>query len=184
MTLRKKGKPTRCLYWMKRSGIDECMINVTGMFLPLSTHLANYCHSPNFINCKYYKKKHPVQPDEEQGDAQAGQCRRLNQRVRNTLGISIALCDGGYNVTDTIDSDARTIDVSRSGMRIESHRRIEPANILFFKFDNGYFHPAISGLSKVVWCSQPKDSRLFWAGLTFIDKAVPQLMENQLGMTG
>lgn len=183
MTLGKKGKPTRCLYWMKRSGIDECMINVAGMFLPLSDHLSNYCHSSNFINCKYYKKKHPAQQDEEQGDAEAGQCRRLNQRVRNTLGLSIALCDGRHNVTETIDSDARTVDVSWSGLRIESHRKIEPANILFFKFDNGYFHPAISGLGRVVWCSQHKDSSLFRAGLAFIDKSVSQLMGKQLGMT-
>lgn len=94
--------------------------------------------------------------------------RRKFPRFVQHLYLKLFICDPNMKPSKITYFQARTLDISRGGLRIESPREFTPGSIVGFKPDNISAHN-ISGFGEVKWCRHSEASDHFEFGIAFPD---------------
>jgi hypothetical protein len=92
--------------------------------------------------------------------------RRKFPRFAQHIYLKLFVCDPSMKPSRMTYFKARTLDISRGGLRIESPREFTPGSVVGFKPDNISSHN-ISGFGEVKWCRQSGTPDCFEFGIAF-----------------
>lgn len=100
-------------------------------------------------------------------DAVVNERRRYPRFVQHVY-LKLFVCNPNTKASRITYFKAKTLDISRGGLRIESPWEFTPGSIVGFKADNISSHN-ISGFGEVKWCRHSEKSENFEFGIAFPD---------------
>jgi len=153
-----------CPFWSPES--KKCRVCTDGLFIPLEEHIAAYCTSIDHHYCLQYSLH---APKSEQSRNEAIN-RRQSLRVQLTNKIQILKLIKSGEVIQQLKENAKTLDVSSIGMRLQTSVPLVNDTVIQFSFNGTFPEPLKTGAGLVEWCTKRLDAPGYHAGISFQSK--------------
>jgi hypothetical protein len=168
-----------CPYWSVVS--MKCGICNGGLFIPMDDHAETFCITPHFPACLQYTNNLKKEALFRIKVRKSEENRRKNLRIETSHKITLVkIFESGKLVSNYLP-EAKTIDVSMSGMRMETRKPLLHDMMIRFSFDDSLpriFHE-VTG--QIEWCNKQIDDPGYQAGVSFKEKHIKEAMGRYLG---
>ena len=163
----------------------ECGIVKGGVYIPMPEHIEMFCLSSKYSKCSQYVRYCELimnQAESEVKDYMVSVDRRKSRRFSERFNFDLVACDANIMPRETKSFKAKTLDVSLSGLRIESPHNLAIDTIVIFAMDAEFSSENLSGVGEVKWCEPQEDSDKYEFGVAFSDYRSSKCMSKHLGI--
>ena len=177
MKISNLGTGGGCPYWQESS--LECKVTKGGLYLPMPAHVETFCRNENFIQCHQYVRG-GARPGFSLADDQMS--RRRHHRMPARLALRL-LDPEASDQEAVLCEDARAVDLSLGGLRLESGMNFPVNRKLRLVFGDDFAVPSWVGEGEVRW-SREASSEIpcFYAGIAFTDSHTQEAVSRHLGL--
>jgi len=178
----KKFSQKKCPHWGHNSQ-GECSITIKGLYIPLPEHVRNYCQAPHWKQCPQYLRCSEALHNYAPPPKPVPECRRRHQRFSRSHNLS--LTSAGSDGLDGVfqEQNARSIELSMGGMRIETAVPLPLDAEIHFVFEKNSSLPDLSGRAEVRWLQGTKAAGTYHCGLIFLDMESSRALEEYLRLS-
>lgn len=179
MTVSDRIPKETCPYWSTIS--MKCGICNGGLFIPMDDHAETFCITPHFPACLQYTNNLEKEALFRRKVRKSEENRRKNLRIETSHNITLVkIFESGKLISNYLP-EAKTIDVSMSGMRMETRKPLLHDMMIRFSFDDSLpriFHE-VTG--QIEWCNKQIDDPGYQAGVSFKENHIKEAMGRYLG---
>jgi len=179
MTTKPTKQTTSCPFWLADS--LKCKLCNDGLFIPFDDHIKTYCKTANHPQCLQYTLYADAHLQLTESTETANENRRKDPRVEVQHKITLVKSTQSGEIISHHSAIAKTLDVSRSGMRLEVDVPLMDDTLVQFSFDDSFPKALQSGLGRIKWCNKQIDEPGYQAGLTLQGEEELQAMRQYLG---
>jgi len=179
MTFINRKQQGNCPFWSAES--MKCRIRNGGLFIPLDDHTEAFCKTPCFSSCIQYGLH-----SEDQVHL-AGSVRRFEENRRKFLRIEtshkitlVKIISSGQTISN-FSPGAKTVDMSRGGMRMATESPLSHDSLIQFSFDDSFPQSLHQITGQVEWCNKQLDEPGYQAGVSFRDHHILDAVSRYLG---
>ena len=170
-----------CPFWLADS--LKCKVCSDGLFIPFDDHIKTYCKTINHPQCLQYSLYADARLHSSEMTDTTFENRRKHPRVEVHHKITLVKSLKSGEVISHHSSIAKTIDVSRNGMRLEIDTPLQNDTMIHFSFDDSFPKELQSGIGRINWCNKQIDEPGYQAGLSFQSERTVEAMKVYLGET-
>ncbi len=152
----------QCPFWSEEN--RRCSIRRNGLFIPLQSHIASYCKSPNYRGCSLYQTEIAHVEAEQAGNPFN---RRKYRRSPSKQTVQLRYFDDDGHCYQGSPKLADTINLSAGGMQISTLEPLLDETIIHFSFRKSASSKNRKGLARVTWCRYEEAAMKYKAGLSF-----------------
>jgi len=165
-----------CPHWAKDG--SSCLLNQSGLYLPVAEHSEIYCEGGNFPSCSQFM----TYANAAENDSSAIPVnQRRHPRIPGRFSFRLAEREKD-SVNRIIDDAATTVDFSLGGIRFESYRSLQQGAEIIFSLNGDFSGTPLQGTGTVKWCRSLENAPLYHAGIAFTDPAVATVISERLGV--
>ncbi len=162
---------TSCPFWECESG--KCSLCHSGLFIPLDDHINTYCTTSNYVRCLQFKlgrEKSPENFAASQLPEGIWANRRQYSRYKTEQQITFVRLVKTGEVVQHISTPARTVDMSKGGMKLAVDTALEKLSTIHFTFAPPFSEHICDLPARVSWCAKPDGIDQYHIGLEFKDQ--------------
>ena len=178
MTAKDRKHQANCPFWSAVS--TKCSICNSGLFIPLDNHTDVFCKTPRYSACMQYILYSENQIFLLEKVRKSEENRRKFLRFQNSRAITLIKIFGSGNLSAKISSEAQTIDVSKSGMRVATEKPLRHDATVQFSIDKSFPLGVHEVTGQVEWCNKQVDEPGYHVGLSFQGNHIIEAMERYL----
>lgn len=175
----KPNKPDiSCPFWLADS--LKCKLCKDGLFIPFEDHIKTYCktkHHPQCLQYTLYAEKY-LQLSQQADPALEN--RRRYPRVQVQYKITLVKSTKSGEVISHHSTLAKTLDVSRNGMRLAVDTPLVDDTVIQFSFDDTFPKALQVGLGRIKWCNKLIDKPGYHVGLSLQEAQAIEAMRSHL----
>jgi hypothetical protein len=179
MTTKPKQQTTGCPFWLADS--LKCKLCNDGLFIPFDDHIKTYCKTVHHPQCLQYTLYADAHLQLTESTETAFENRRRHPRVEVHHKITLVKSTQSGEIISHHAAIAKTLDVSRNGMRLEVDIPLMDDTVVQFSFDDSFPKALQSGLGQIKWCNKQIDESGYQAGLTLQGEQEVEAMRQYLG---
>lgn len=179
MAVKDPNKKIKCPFWSTES--HKCRICNGGLFIPLDDHVEVYCTTPAYPQCLQYELHSEKQLQIMREARGQGQNRRKYTRTNASHKISLAKLVESGEIVSHHSTIAKTLDVSKGGMKLAIEIPLLTNTVVQFSFDDSFPKGLQGGTGQVTWCNKQIDEAGYQAGISFRGDHLLEAMESYLG---
>ncbi|PHR28993.1 MAG: hypothetical protein COA36_04755 [Desulfotalea sp.] len=153
-----------CAFWSV--DLKKCQVCKGGLFIPLDEHITSYCTSNDHHYCLQYCL-HARKTKQTDQDKQPSTNRRKSQRVEISKQVQLLKTIKSGKIINQISANAKTLDVSNVGMRLQTNVPLVNDTVIQFSFDDTFPVTLKTGAGLVEWCNKQIDSPGYQVGISF-----------------
>ncbi len=169
----------KCPFWSAAS--TKCSLCNGGLFIPLDDHMEAFCKTFRFSACVQYTLHSENQIYLQEKVRISEENRRKYLRIETAHEITLVkILKSGKLVSD-FSSDAKTIDVSKGGMRMFTQNPLAYDTLVHFTFDNSFPQALHEVTGQVQWCNKQLNETGYQAGISFQGDHIVEAMGRYLG---
>lgn len=180
MAIKDPTHTENCPFWSALS--MKCRICKGGLFIPLDDHIEVYCKTPDFPQCLQYSLHPNNYLEIITKDSQINGNRRNNARVEASYQITLVRLIHSGKIVPHFSTFAKTLDLSRGGMRLTTNKPLVNDSVLQFSFGDSFPQSLQQGTGQVAWCNKEIDNPGYQAGISFQDDHIIEAMGLYLGL--
>lgn len=162
----KKNHPNsslrNCPYWLAKS--RKCLISRQGLFIPLESHISNYCTTLRHTHCRLYVDELFVQQS-------SSRVSKLNRRKYNRFPsghqLTLQQVTGANSRRMASLKTVYTTNESVGGLQIRTQSPLFNGSLVSFSYKSPVDSAKQRKLARVMWCRYQKDTLVYLAGLSF-----------------
>jgi hypothetical protein len=179
MTVSDQNPKGKCPYWSAAS--MKCGICSGGLFIPMDDYVETFCITPHYSACLQYSRNLEKEILLHRKVRKSEENRRKNIRIETSRKITlIKIFESGKLVSNYLP-EAKTIDVSESGMRMATRKPLLHDMMIRFSFDDSLPRVFHEVTGKIEWCNKQIDDPGYQAGVSFKEKHIKEAMGRYLG---
>ncbi len=163
-----------CPFWSVLS--MKCRICKGGLFIPLDDHIALYCKTPDYIQCLQYTLHPENHLEIIEQSKKHNKSRRKFVRIEACYKITLVKLMHSETVVSHFSSFAKTLDLSKGGMRLTINRPLANNTVVQFIFGKSFPKNLQECSGQVAWCNKEIDNPGYQAGITFHDDRIIKAM--------
>jgi hypothetical protein len=171
-------KDNTCPFWSGES--LKCRICNGGLFIPLDDHIDVYCTSPIFSQCLQYELHSAKHLEIMQKARETRENRRKYSRIFASYKVTLAKLKESGEIVSHRPTVAKTLDVSKGGMRLVTDIPLTNDTVLQFSFDKTFPKKLQGATGQVTWCHKQIDEPGYQAGVSFQGDHIIEAMGNYL----
>jgi PilZ domain len=156
-----------CPFWSETS--KKCQICQGGLFIPLDDHIEAYCTTLSYPQCVQYTLEHDQEYLRQGLNQKMFRNRRQFPRSQTCWKINLVRLSTSNTVATHFSAIAETIDLSRTGMRLNTQKPLPDSALLSFSFGHSFPKTPDDSIGEVMWCNKEIDSPGYQAGIAFKD---------------
>ena len=161
----------------------ECTLIKGGVFIPLQAHFDQFCLTDDFMMCGHYRKLAAMANVDASPCAPAqGRGRRQFVRKQQLFSVDLCPCAPSGAMTAGCDENAKILDYSQGGVRIQASQSIAQSDMVNFRFGHDFIIPQLQGLAVVRWQKPCEDVGNWEAGLAFESHFVKALLAVEMNL--
>jgi hypothetical protein len=172
----------QCPHWIDKDGLHECNIAKGGLFIPLPQHIESFCLSELYDKCSQYIRAYELLREPGLIETAVAGDRRKNRRIGCDYSLYFSPLDEMGLRKEKEQKEAKSIDISLGGMRINSFAEIPHQQMMFFVFgtDQGEAG-SIAVIGQVQWYNETQDQG-YLAGVSFVflHEAMKEKLRNRI----
>lgn len=148
----------------------------------MEEHSEAFCLSPNFLRCPQFLQGNDFQQETKAIDwANRRKATRINQQEPVTLAPRLRSRISSANIPKpTRDFTARTLDISKGGMRLFAPSPISRNSLIEFSFGRKFPEQLRKAMGKVQWCNMQIDEPGYQIGVAFTERGASRAMEGYI----
>lgn len=162
----KKNHPSaslrHCPYWLAKS--RKCLISRQGLFIPLESHITNYCTTLRHTHCRLYVDELFIQQS-------SSKVSKLNRRRYNRFPsghqLTLQQVTGANSRRKASSKTVFTTNESAGGLQIRTQSPLFNGSLVSFSYKSSADSARHKKLARVMWCRYQKDTLVYLAGLSF-----------------
>jgi hypothetical protein len=163
----------------------KCSACNGGLFIPLDDHIDAFCCTSHFPVCSQYTLYSENQILLLKNVRKSEENRRKHRRIETSQPITLLKIFESGRLASHFLSGARTIDVSRGGMRMTTDKPLTHETVIQFSFDDSFPEMLHEVTGQVEWCNKQVDEPGYQAGVSFrgahIIEAMGRYLEQRPG---
>lgn len=168
-----------CPFWSTVS--MKCGISNGGLFIPLDDHAETYCYTLHFGSCSQYTFHSENQILLQERFRKTEENRRKFPRIETShLITQVKIFESGERLSHSLPK-AKTIDMSKGGMRMVIDTPLADHAMIQFSFDESFPQKLNDITGQVEWCNKQIDEPGYQAGISFKETHIIEAMGNYLG---
>ncbi len=165
MTADNRKHMLNCPYWSEKSA--KCTICANGLFIPLDSHADAFCKSSRFPACMQYELFSENRITLQEKVRKSEENRRKFLRIISSHAITLVKIFESGQMVPQIPLGAKTIDVSKSGMRVVTDKPLVHNALVQFFFDENFPLQIQKITGQVEWCNKQVDEPGYQVGVSF-----------------
>ncbi len=165
MAAQDSKKKVNCPFWSTES--LKCRVCNGGLFIPLDDHMAVYCTTPAYPQCLQYELNSEKQLQIMEEASGARKNRRQYMRINASYKVILAKLVEAGEIVSHQSTVAKTLDVSKGGMRLTTEKPLLSNTVVQFSFDDSFPKSLQGGTGQVTWCNKQVDEPGYQAGISF-----------------
>jgi hypothetical protein len=178
VTADKRKRVAICPFWSNVS--KKCSISNGGLFIPLDDHAETYCYSLHFGSCSQYTFHSENQILLQERVRKTEENRRKHLRFEASYYINtVKIFEFGERLAHSLP-EAKTIDMSKGGMRMVIDTPLADHAMIQFSFDESFLQKLNDITGQVEWCNKQIDEPGYQAGISFKETHIIEAMGNYL----
>ena len=151
-----------CPYWLAKS--RKCLISRQGLFIPLESHISNYCTTLRHTHCRLYVDELFVQ----QASTKVSKLnRRKYNRFPSGRQLTLQQVTGARSRRKASYKTVYTTNESAGGLQVRTQSPLFDGALVSFSYKSLADSSHKEKLARVMWCRYQKDSLVYLAGLSF-----------------
>lgn len=154
-----------CTFWSESA--NKCHVCNDGLFIPLDEHIEAFCKSQDHCQCLQYSLHAPNKHSLKVHFPNKAANRRQYMRIATDNRIQLLKMIKSGEVLERMSEPARTLDISKIGMRLKTDIPLVHDSVLQFTFDGTSPYSSKSGTGIVEWCNKQIDAPGYEAGISF-----------------
>lgn len=162
----KKKRPDKslrhCPYWLAKS--RKCLISRQGLFIPLESHISNYCTTLRHTHCRLYVDELFVQ---QANNKVSKFNRRKDNRFPAGHQLTLHQVTGAKSRRKAAYKTVYTTNESAGGLQVRTQSPLFDGALVSFSYKSPADVSKTEKLARVMWCKYQKDSLIYLAGLSF-----------------
>jgi hypothetical protein len=169
----------QCPFWSSSS--TKCSLCNGGLFIPLDDHVEAFCKTFRYPSCVQYSLHSENQIYLQEKIRISENNRRKYLRLESSHKITLLKILQADKSESHVGSDAKTIDLSKGGIRMFTKDPLTNDALVQFSFDESFpqtFHE-ITG--QVKWCNKQINETGYQAGISFQGAHIAEAMGRYLG---
>lgn len=132
----------------------------------MDDHVEIYCTTKDYSQCLQYNQQTTNQLLLIESTRRSLQNRRQHERFELHQDITLVkLFDTDHIVR--ISTNAKTLDMSRAGMRLSLETPLQSDGLIRFSFDDVHSDQILTGKGHIAWCNKQIDEPGYQAGVVF-----------------
>lgn len=179
MTATDPKRQTKCPFWS--AGSMKCCIANNGLCIPLDDHAEAFCKTSHFSACMQYTLFSENQICLLEKVRKSEENRRKYMRIETSCEITLVKFLKSKQLKSQFSYRAKTIDVSKGGMRMEMDNPLVHDTLVQCSFDDSFPQALHEVTGQVEWCNKQVDGPGYQAGLSFQGDHIVEAMERYLG---
>ena len=156
----------------------KCTICENGLFIPLDNHAGAFCKTSCFRACVQYTLYSENHTNSQEKVRKSEINRRKFIRVPSSQTITLVKIFESDGMAPPPPYEIKTIDISKSGMRVAIDRPLRHDAQVQFSFDESFLLKIPGATGQVEWCNKDVDEPGYQAGLSFQDKRILEAVVN------
>jgi len=178
VTAIKRKRVAICPFWSTVS--MKCSISNGGLFIPLDDHAETYCYSLHFGSCNQYTFHSENQILLQGRVRKTEENRRKYLRFETSYCITMVKIFGFGERLSHFLPEAKTIDMSKGGMRMVIDTPLADNAMIQFSFDESFPQILNDITGQVEWCNKQIDAPGYQAGISFKEAHIIEAMGSYL----
>ncbi len=179
MTKKSNKSNFNCPFWLADS--LKCKLCNDGLFIPFDDHIKTYCKTVNHPQCLQYSLYADTQLKALEIPDTGFENRRIHPRIEVSHKITLVKSIKSGEIISHHSTIAKTLDLSRSGMRFAVDAPFLDDTVIQFSFDDSFPRALQSGIGRIRWCNKQIDEPGYQAGLSFQGEQTAEAMRLYLG---
>ncbi len=167
-----------CPFWSE--GSKKCRICNGGLFIPLDDHIDVYCTGPIFSQCLQYELHSARHLDMMERARETRENRRKYSRIFASYKVTLEKLKESGEIVSHHPTVAKTLDVSKGGMRLATDTPLVNDTVVQFSFDESFPKNLQGATGQVTWCHKQIDEPGYQAGVSFQGDHIIEAMGNYL----
>jgi hypothetical protein len=179
MTATDRKHQAECPFWLAAS--MKCGICNGGICIPLDDHAEAFCKTPHFLACMQYtlhSENHICLLEKVRNSEEN---RRKYLRIETSQDITLVKIFESGKIVSHFSSAAKTIDMSKGGVRMATKKPLAHDTMVHFSFDDPFPQALHQITGQVEWCNKQVDKPGYQAGVSFQGDHIVEAMGRYLG---
>jgi len=153
-----------CPFWL--ADALKCKLCNDGLFIPFDDHIKTYCKTIHHSQCQQYTlyAEKYLQSSETFDTTSAN--RRQHPRMEAYHKITLVKSTQSGELITHHSTMAKTLDISRNGMRLEVETPLLNDTMIQFSFDDSFPKELQTGIGQIKWCNKQIDEPGYKIGLS------------------
>lgn len=178
MTAQIRKHHKKCPYWSSTS--MQCRLCKEGLYIPLDDYVDVFCKTQRFSACMKYNLHFENQFFLLEKVRKYEENRRKHLRTVTSNEITLVKVFKSGELVSQFTSSAKTIDVSKSGMRMATDKPLIYETTVQFFFTNSFPQALHEITGQVEWCNKQIDEPGYQAGISFQENHIIEAMGSYL----
>lgn len=170
---------TKCPFWLAAS--MQCGICNGGLCIPMDDHAEVYCKTPLFSACMQYTLHSEKQIYLLKKIRKSEENRRKYLRIETSQDITLVKIFKSGKLVSHFSFNAKTIDVSKGGVRMVTKKPLVHDTMVQFFFDAPLPQALHQIIGQVEWCNKRAEKPGYQAGVSFLGDHIIEAMGRYLG---